>query len=338
MEDLAIVIPAYNAEHFLPQSLSAAVAAARGRTVLVVDAGSDDGTARRAETLGARVLRLEHRAGPAEARNAGARAVDAEVVLFLDADCVAHFDLVGRVLTAFAAEPGLVSVTGSYDDDPPERNFASSYMNLRHCWTHQRARRERSGFWAGCGAVRREAFLRAGGFDEQRYPVPMIEDIELGLRLARLGMTRLDPRLQVRHLKRWTLRSVVLTDIRRRAIPWSELILETGSMPDDLNLRRSQRFAAVLAPWVLLALPILPWAVATRRRELVAACAAAIVLAVALNLDLLRFFAKRRGRLFAVAAFVFHQVHLVYSAATLAGCTLRFRLRGGRSRGTRTPA
>jgi len=325
LNDLAIVIPAYQAERFLPLTLPAAISAARGRTVLVVDAGSTDGTGDRAAKLGARVVRLPARAGPAEARNAGLAAIEAEVILFLDADCVAHPDVVERVLAAYLAEPGLVAITGSYDDDPPERNFASSYMNLRHCFTHHRARRERSGFWAGCGAVRRAAFLQAGGFDARRYPRPMIEDIELGLRLAKLGTLRLDPRIQVKHLKRWTIASVVTTDVRSRAVPWSQLILESGAMPDDLNLRRSQRLAAALAPFTLLAVVLLPFALAWTSSWLVAGCAAAIVGSLALQLDLMRFFRRRRGLVFAVAAFVFHQIHLVYSSATFALCALRRR-------------
>jgi len=134
---VAIVMPAYNAERFLPVTLPAA-----GPGVLVVDPGSDDGTAALAESLGAKVLRLGRRAGPAEARNEGVRASSADVILFVDADCAAHADVLARVRSAFAGEPGLVSLTGSYDDAPPERNFASLYMNLRHHFVHQRARRE----------------------------------------------------------------------------------------------------------------------------------------------------------------------------------------------------
>jgi GT2 family glycosyltransferase len=325
VDDLAIVIPAYQAEAFLPLVLPAARAAARGRPIVVVDAGSTDGTAAKAEALGVRVVRLPERAGPAEARNAGVQAVEAEVVLFLDSDCVAHFDAVQLVLAAFRAERDLVAVSGSYDDDPPERNFASSYMNLRHCFTHHRARRVGSAFWAGCGAVKREAFVQAGGFDARRYPRPMIEDVELGLRLAKLGKLRLDPRIQVTHLKRWSLRSVVSTDIACRARPWSELILETGKLPDDLNLRRSQRVAAAIAPLVLLSIAALPVAVAMGASSLAGLFAFPVLVSLVLQLDLFAFLRRRRGVLFAAAAFVFHQAHLVYSAATFAWCAARAR-------------
>jgi len=316
--ELAVVVPAYEAARFLGRSLPALRRAGPDVPIVVVDAGSRDETGALARELGARVVRLPEREGPAGARNAGVQAIDAELVLFVDADCVLHADAIGRVRAAFRAEPELVALCGSYDARPPERNFFSLYMNLRHHATHQRARREPASFWAGCGAVRRDAFLRAGGFDAERYPQPEIEDIELAGRLRPLGRLRLDPDLQATHLKRWTLRSVVETDVFRRALPWARLIRATGHLPDDLNLRWSQRVAAVLAPLALLALPAAPWAIATGRPWLATACGAVLAAAAALAGGMLACFARHAGVWFALRAFLFHQVHLLYSAAVFA--------------------
>jgi hypothetical protein len=313
---VALVVPAWNAAEHLRRSLPAMLRAARGAAVLVVDAGSTDATSDVAIALGAPVLRLPRREGPAHARNVGAQAVAAEVVLFLDADCVPHADVVERVRRAFEADPDLVSLTGSYDAAPPAGNFFSQYMNLRHHHVHQGARREGATFWAGCGAVRRRVFLEVAGFDAARYPRPQIEDIELGLRLRGRGRMRLDPGLQVTHLKRWTLLSVVETDVRQRAVPWSRLVLETGRLPDDLNLRRSQRLAAALAPFALLGALGAPMAALAGRPLLAAASLGALLASLVLCLDLVRCFWRRRGPVFALGGWLFHQVHLCYSAAT----------------------
>lgn len=325
--NVVIVMPAYNAAEHLKRTLPAACAAAGNGRVWVVDPGSTDDTSDVAHSHGARVVRLPMRAGPAQARNLGVQNVEEEVVLFIDSDCVAHSDVVERVRAAFAADADLVSLTGSYDADPPERNFFSQYMNLRHHYTHQRARQETSSFWAGCGAVRRSAFLEVGGFDEARYPVPMIEDIELGLRLARVGRMRLDPELQVTHLKRWSLGSVIRTDIRSRALPWARLILETGRLPADLNLRWSQRVAAAVAPFALLAVLLFPWAVLTGRPATAAFCLGAVVLSLLLHRDLLRYFTRIRGMGFTVRFWFFQQVHLIYGAATAVLCAIAYGLR-----------
>lgn len=329
---VAVVMPAYAAAHLLPQSLPPLLESAGQDAVLVVDPGSTDGTAEVAAQLGARVISLGRRAGPAEARNAGVEEVAAEVVLFIDSDCVVHPDVVERVRRAFGEDPELVSLTGSYDDSPPDRGFFSRYMNLRHHLVHQAARREGASFWAGCGAVRRAAFRQVGGFDADRYPEPMIEDIELATRLQPLGRTALDPELVVKHLKRWTMRSVIATDIFKRAVPWSRLILERGSMPDDLNLRRSQRLAALLAPVVLADLVLLPLLGWYGYPLSCAALLAVFLLAAFLGRDLLAFFARREGSAFALGGWLFHQVHLTYSAATFALCSLAWRLGMGKSR------
>jgi hypothetical protein len=197
-------------------------------------------------------------------------------------------------------------------------------MNLRHHHTHQRARREDATFWAGSGAVRRSVFLAAGGFDAARYTTPQIEDIELGLRLRRAGARlRLDPDLQVTHLKRWTLLSVLRTDLYDRALPWSELILEDGELPSDLNLRSSQRAAAVLAAPALLAMAALPVCVVTASWWAGAAAVAVAAASLAANRDLVGFFAARRGAAFAFGGWLFHQVHLLIAAGALLFVSLR---------------
>jgi hypothetical protein len=315
--EATLVIPAYDAAAFLPKVIPAALAAAKGRRVLVVDPGSTDETAALAGRLGAEVLSLGFRAGPALARNRGAETVTTEVVLFIDSDCVLHPEVVEHVERAFAADDALVSLTGSYDDAPPARNFASLYMNLRHHYVHQRARREQATFWTGLGAVRTRVFREVGGFDARQFPVPMVEDIELGLRLRPHGRMRLDPTLQVTHLNRWTLPKVIRTDIFRRAVPWGRLILATGRLPNDLNLSTDQRIAAALAPFVLLGLASAPVAALLGAEVLAGALAAPVVASLVIHAPLLRFFHRAAGLGFALGGWLFHQVHLTYSAATM---------------------
>ncbi len=315
---VAIVIPAYNAAGFLKRSLPVTRRVAGHATVLVVDAGSTDSTGEVALALGARVIRLSGRAGPARARNVGAEKVSAEVILFLDADCVPHGDVFKRVSHAFRNEPDLVALSGSYDAASPEPGFFSQYMNLRHHYTHRQARREPATFWAGCGAVRRNVFVEAGGFDAARFPRPQIEDIELGGRLRIFGRTRLDPEMQVTHLKRWTLRSVLRADILDRAIPWTRLVMETGKIPNDLNLCRSQRVAALIAPFALGGACAVPWAAWNGRWDALALAALLIGLSLGLNGGLERLFARQRGLGFAIMAWGFHQFHLFYSLTVFA--------------------
>ena len=108
------------------------------------------------------------------------------------------------------------------------RTFSRSTRTLRIGSWHQIARTDGFTFWGACGAIRTSAFHAVSGFDE-RYTAPSIEDIELGYRLRRAGMRiRVDPTLEVTHLKRWTAASLIRTDFVARALPWSELIFARG--------------------------------------------------------------------------------------------------------------
>jgi hypothetical protein len=324
-------LPASAAAAFVERSGPAALAAGGDAGFGVVAAGSTDATAGVAARLGAQVLRLPERAGPAEARNVGVAQTRGEILLFVDSDCALHEDAVRRVEAAFAADPELVALSGSYDANPPEPNFFSQYMNLRHHLTHHWAARDTPSFWAGCGAVRRPAFEAAGGFDAERYPRPTIEDIELATRLAPLGRMAFDPAIQATHLKRWTGRSVIETDLRCRALPWARLIASTGRMPDTLNLSLRERAATALAPLALASCGALIGATWFGAPRLAVASVAVLGVALALGWRWVRGFARLRGIGFALRAWLFHQVHQSYSGAAFGLFMLHHHLRNWRS-------
>ncbi|HEX4731748.1 MAG TPA: glycosyltransferase, partial [Solirubrobacterales bacterium] len=75
--------------------------------VIVVDDGSRDGSAARAEAAGARILRHPTRRGPAAARNTGLAAATSELVAFVDADCEVAPDWRRGLGGLFAADPDL---------------------------------------------------------------------------------------------------------------------------------------------------------------------------------------------------------------------------------------
>src|SRR5690606_34456798 len=139
---------------------------------------------------------------------------------------------------------GLAAVFGSYDDEPAAPGFLSQYRNLLHHFVHQHASEDAHSFWTGCGAVRREVFEELGGFD----PVVTLDDVEFGIRLRRSGRRILLARhIRVKHLKRWTLWTMISTDVFLRAIPWTLLVMREGRVPNDLNLKYSQRLSSLLA-------------------------------------------------------------------------------------------
>jgi GT2 family glycosyltransferase len=280
----------------------------------------DGGEAQDAEALPAqaRVVRHAQRRGPAFARNRGAEAATGDLLFFIDADCVAAPDALAHVRAAFAAAPNLDALIGSYDAQPAHGAFLSQYRNLLHHYTHQTAHASISTFWGACGAVRAKAFAGVGGFDET-YAEPCIEDIELGYRLERAGGTiRLDKNLQVKHRKAWSAWGMLRTDVFRRALPWTELLLRKGAIENNLNVNITGRFSIALVGAVILTMALVPWAPW--------AFALSLLLAgvfVALNLPFYRFLRAVRSRRFAVRAIPWHALYYACGGLGFALGTLR---------------
>ena len=321
---ISAIVPVYDGLGFLRRSLPPLLALRdRGALVevLVVDDGSRDGSGAWAEGQGARLLHTGGRVGPGAARNLAAREAQGEILWFVDADVVVHPEAVDHLLAAFA-DPGVVAVFGSYDDAPPHPGFASQYMNLRHHHVHHQAPGEATTFWAGCGAVRREAFLGCGGYDAERFARPSVEDIELGLRLRRAGgRILLVPEMQGTHLKVWSLPGVVRTDLTCRALPWSRMLMRDPGAELDLNAGSGERGKAVLAGLLVLSLPM-----ALLGGPLLLAPPTLFLLALVVNRRLFALFRRRRGLGFALGALAFHQLYYLYSGAVFAWCWVEHRL------------
>jgi GT2 family glycosyltransferase len=243
---VSIIVPVHNAAEFLRTSMASLVdASVHDYELIVVDDASTDGGAEIASKTATRLIRVPTRVGPAKARNLGAVAARGDYLVFLDADVRVHPATVDRLVNVLIEQRHVGAVFGSYDDRPACRGLVSQFRNLLHHDIHQSSHEDAISFWAGCGAIKRESFLRIGGFDEG-YRRPHIEDIELGYRLHAGGeRIVLAKDAQVTHLKSWSLWSMIKCDFASRGIPWTRLLLQKRWMPNDLNLRYVHRVSVL---------------------------------------------------------------------------------------------
>jgi len=319
---ISVVIPVFNGGEAFGRCLEALWASAyQDWECIVVDDGSNDNSPDIAKRFGAVVIESKRpQSGPSQARNLGGQEAKGAILFFIDSDVLVKPETLAHV-AAVMEDATVAACIGSYDDQPTEDNFLSQYRNLLHHYTHQQSNREAATFWSGCGAIRRRIFVEFGGFSAH-FTRPSIEDIELGYRL-RAGGHRiiLDKALQVGHMKRWTASSMLVTDIRDRAIPWARLILAEGVILRDLNLTASQRISSAAALgglFCLLISPLLPW-------SLVLAVLAALCLLI-LNRRFYRFLQKKRGLPFVLLALPWHWLYFVYSGLSFGFCYFWHRI------------
>lgn len=196
---ISVIIPALNEERMIGKCLDSLTKLdfARERfEVILVDNGSRDRTLEIAESfkdrLNVRILQVKG-VRISALRNTGARAAQGSIVAFLDADCLALNDWLDRIF-ALAPADG-VGVIGAHYLLPEDSTWVGRTW---HVYQEAPKSGEVSHIPAGDLIMRREDFLRIGGFDES---IQTNEDYELCERARAAGMkVRAFPEIGVIHL------------------------------------------------------------------------------------------------------------------------------------------
>ena len=193
---ISVIIPAYNRQ----DTIVAAVESALGQThpdkeVIVVDDGSTDGTVKALENYGDRIrVVCQANAGPSAARNRGVMESNGEIVAFLDSDDEWMPEKIARQVSVMErGGPSMCccvcnAVVRGVDGNTTGETF--TFAGIRPAfdegvWTNpQEVLATRFLLFNQVVAVRREAFDRVGGFNEN---LRLLEDYELSLRLSSAG-------------------------------------------------------------------------------------------------------------------------------------------------------
>ncbi len=228
-----MIVPHYNDHTRLSRCLSALHENDLSDVeVVVVDNGSEPPPIEQGESFpGVRVL-TEHEKGAAAARNRGVRETSAEILMFLDADCIPSKNWVEtglRFLTADKLIGGRIEV---FDESDPPRSGAEAFEAVLAF--NQRLYVEKKGFSATANLITtRKIFDEIGGFT-----VGVSEDLEWCQRAVKHGyeLVYVDE-LIVAHPAR--------TDWAALKNKWKRLTDETW------GLQRGKPFARIR--WVCLA-------------------------------------------------------------------------------------
>lgn len=183
---LSVVIPTHNRCTILEKALLALdrqTLSPDEYEVIVVDDGSTDRTEAMVRELPVRYplqYEKQERRGPATARNAGIRLARGGLIVFIDSDIVAAPGFLAAHAAAHAGRGDCVA-HGPVIHTTDLENPTSAALKVTD-WS-------RAFFATGNASVRREHLFAAGLFDE-RFVEYGWEDLELGLRLRRMGLVR----------------------------------------------------------------------------------------------------------------------------------------------------
>lgn len=221
--------------------LNATLAALEGSTVVVVDDGSSVPVIAEPPRKDVSVIRQEPARGPAAARNVGWRQARAEVVVFVDADCVPQGGWIEGLLAHFA-DPAVGAVAPRVVSPAAGTGALEVYESVRSSLDlGEREAPVRPGSRVpyvptACLAVRREALSEVGGFDEG---LRFGEDVDLVWRLHEAGWSvRYEPAASVVHPPRATLSA------------WLRQRFDYGRSAAPLATRHGDDVAPLsLSPW-----------------------------------------------------------------------------------------
>lgn len=211
---LSVIIPAYNEERFLSETLqhvADAVAVANcSSEVIVVDNDSTDRTGQIATDFGARVV-TETRHNISIVRNTGAKNATGELLVFLDADTRIAQTLLQKIVQSMEDARCLGGAV-AVDYEQPRRWFMELYLS---CWAFWgRVFNMKQGAAQFC---RRPVFEKIAGYDESIF---VGEDIDFYWRLSRFARKNDGYLNFIEHPR-------VLTSVRRfdRTSLWKTLVV-----------------------------------------------------------------------------------------------------------------
>ena len=187
MNKISVIIPAYNAQNTIKQTIEAIltqVGLSEKPEIIVVDDGSNDNTIKILNKYSDIKIISQKNKGPASARNRGALLSTGQILVFTDSDTIPHKNWLFELTNPFTTEK-IQASTGTYgiansqnklanliqQEIAEKHNHYSQYVNFGGTYNF---------------AISRKLFFKIGGFNEE-YLKASGEDTELSYRIISNG-------------------------------------------------------------------------------------------------------------------------------------------------------
>lgn len=158
--------------------------------------------------------------GPAVARNIGIENADSEIILFTDDDCKPPKNWV-KTLVKKNLENKNAGGVGGYLEAPKDilgKNIFARLERFKNIYEHKIKQREIKGKidcpmgWTGNISYKKSILERVGGFDES-FDVPGCEDLDLKIKVCKLGYDLIYVPLKMEHNKKYNIQNFIKRSI-----------------------------------------------------------------------------------------------------------------------------
>ncbi|PIU21549.1 MAG: hypothetical protein COT15_01735 [Candidatus Diapherotrites archaeon CG08_land_8_20_14_0_20_34_12] len=188
----SIIIPCYNSEKTINLCLNSLLNQTfkEDYEIIFVDDGSTDKTKylieeSRKKNKNIKLIEQQH-AGPAVARNLGAKTAKYDILVFTDSDCEAEKNWLEEMVKPFS-DPKVVAVQGAYKTK--QKSEIANFIQLEIEERYVRMKRANHLDWIGSysAAYKKDIYLKEGGFDS-KFEIASGEDSDLSYRLSEKGL------------------------------------------------------------------------------------------------------------------------------------------------------
>ena len=183
---VSVIIPAYNAEETIGRCLESMTRQSfKNFEVIVVDDGSKDKTSEIVKGFSKVRLLRQKNAGPAVARNNGAKAAKGEIIIFTDSDCVANSKWLEEMLKPFLYK-NVAGVQGTYKSKQKEIIARLIQLEIEQRYVKMMKQKFIDFIGTYSAAYRKSVFVEMNGFDTS-FPIASGEDTDFSFRVSRAG-------------------------------------------------------------------------------------------------------------------------------------------------------
>ncbi len=300
---VSIIIPVKNSERTLGSCLSAIKRSNyKNYELIVVDDNSSDRSLEIAKNFECKILKVENGQGANYARNIGGINANGNILIFVDSDIVVQKDTIHKIVETLQ-DGDIDAVVGIYTAKHRNENIVSQYKNLWIRYSYLKSPPVIDWVFGSVSGIKKEAFMKVGGFDVNLLSRKGNDDIELGKRFAQENFKIvLNSDIEVEHLKQYNLPSFIKNEFERSS-GFAELAVRLGETAHSVKHGFVNVYPAFIISTLIIIL-ILTFAILTISGKLsYLYLIGGILIYLILNIKFLNYLEQVRG-LFAMLAMI----------------------------------